>query len=158
MPEAFTVAVRVTDEPCAMLDAELESVVVVAEVVVLTVTSTAFEVDGPSVLVPEYVAVIEWEPADSVEVVKLATPPEREPVPSPFAPSLKLTVPLEATAPLAGSTVAVRVTGAFSATLAADAASDVVVLTPAGLGFTVRLNVALCTRSPLIAHSVTGTV
>jgi hypothetical protein len=67
-------------------------------------------------------------------------------------------VPVGAVLPLAGFTVAVSVTGEFWAMLEADAARDVVVLITPGLGLTVRLNVALCTRSPLIAHSVTGTV
>ena len=55
-------------------------------------------------------------------------------------------------------TFAVSVTAEFSATLEALEEREVVVLITAELAFTVRLNVALCTRSPLIAQSVTGTV
>ena len=60
--------------------------------------------------------------------------------------------------PLAGFTVAVNVTGEFCATAEPEAASDVVVLVTLALGVTARLNVALCTRSPLIPQMVTGTV
>jgi hypothetical protein len=44
--EVLTIAVRVTDDPCVMLDAEAESVVEVPVVVVFTTTLTALEVDA----------------------------------------------------------------------------------------------------------------
>ena len=60
--------------------------------------------------------------------------------------------------PLVGWTVAVSVTGEPCEMLEADATSDVEVLVTPELGVTVRLNVMLWTRSPLMAQSVTGTV
>ena len=60
--------------------------------------------------------------------------------------------------PLACCTVAVRVTGEPRATEEADAEREVVVPTTDGFALTVRLKVALCTRSPLMAQRVTGMV
>ena len=47
-----------------------------------------------------------WLPAESVDVVKVATPPEIVPVPKMVAPSLNVTVPVTAD----GLIVAVKVT------------------------------------------------
>ena len=69
-----------------------------------------------------------------------------------------MTDPVGVVVPLVCCTFAVRVTGEFSATLEALEEREVVVPITAELAFTVKLNVALCTRSPLIAQSVTGTV
>ena len=55
---------------------------------------------------PPYTAVIEWLPTLSEDVEKVATPPEREPVPRVVVPSLKVTVPVA----VLGVTVAVKVT------------------------------------------------
>ena len=60
--------------------------------------------------------------------------------------------------PLTCCTFAVSVTGVFSVTVDAEELSVVVVPITAGFAFTERLNVAPCTRSPLTAHRVTGTV
>ncbi len=53
---------------------------------------------------------MEWVPADRAEVVKVATPPLRVPVPSVVAPSKKVTVPVAGPEPDPGVTVAVKVT------------------------------------------------
>ena len=66
--------------------------------------------------------------------------------------------PVGVVLPLAGWTVAVRVTGEPCEMLVADATSAVEVLVTPELGVTVRLNVTLWTRSPLMAQRVTGTV
>ena len=60
--------------------------------------------------------------------------------------------------PLDCFTVAVSVTGLFSLTEEEDADKVVVVPITAGFAFTPRLKVTVCTRSPLTAHRVTGTV
>ena len=46
-----------------------------------------------------------WLPVESIDVAKVATPPEMEPVPSVVTPSLNVTVPVAAD----GLTVAVKV-------------------------------------------------
>lgn len=67
--DVFTIAVRVTVDPCAIVDADEYKVVVVAAAEVFTVTLTALEVDALNVLVPLYEAVIEFGPAGREEVV-----------------------------------------------------------------------------------------
>ena len=60
---------------------------------------------------PEYVAVIECDPTDNVEVVKVAMPPDTAPVPRVVTPSKNVTVPDGLPAPGATTaTVAVNVT------------------------------------------------
>ena len=84
--DAFTRALKVTAVPCVVLVEDAESVVVVLAVVLVTLTLTGLDVEPPNVLVPEKVAVMEWEPTDRADVVKVATPPESVAVPS-AAPS-----------------------------------------------------------------------
>ena len=50
---------------------------------------------------------MEWLPAESAAVVKVALPPDNEPVPSVAAPSMKVTVPVGEKPP---DTVAVKLT------------------------------------------------
>jgi hypothetical protein len=61
-----------------------------------TVTVTTVEVDPAKFVSPEYTAVIECVPAVSVDVEKLAVPPETAPAPKTVVPSLNVTVPVAA--------------------------------------------------------------
>src|SRR5438105_13697068 len=70
-----------------LVSALLTTWVRVAEVLVLKLVS------------PPYSAVIEWLPTDRLEVLKLAWPLDRVPVPRVVLPSLKVTVPLAVPAP-----------------------------------------------------------
>jgi hypothetical protein len=60
---------------------------------VFTVCAKAAEVLVPNVASPEYFAVIECEPALRADVVKVALPALRVPLPIEFAPSRNETVP-----------------------------------------------------------------
>jgi hypothetical protein len=107
-----TVAVKVTDwfKPTGL--AELMSVVVVAiPVAAFTVWFAPTDVLPAKLASPEYTAVITWEPAANVEVVKVALPALNVPVPSVVLPSMKVTVPVALNVPADdGLTVAVKVT------------------------------------------------
>ena len=73
-----------------------------------TVCVKTEEVLASKLLSPPYSAVMEWEPVEREEVMKVACPPLKVPVLSIVPPSLKLTVPVAV--PLLAETVAVRVT------------------------------------------------
>jgi hypothetical protein len=76
-----------------------------------TVYACGVEALPPNVESPPYVAVIEREPAESVEVVKVALPVAPSvPVPRFVPPSLNVTVPVGVPVPLVCATVAVKVT------------------------------------------------
>jgi len=154
----FTPAVNVTGEFCAMDEADAVNVVVVLTVPEFTFTVMALEVDALKVLFPAYSAVIEFDPAAREDVEREAEPAESEAVPSEVPPLKKVTVPLGAVEPLLCFTDAVSVTGEFSLIVEADEERVVVVPITAGFAFTVSLIVAECTRSPLTAHTLTGTV
>jgi hypothetical protein len=98
------------------------------------------------------------EPTGNADVVRVATPPEMVAVPIAVAPLKKVTVPEGAVLPLVARTADVSVTVEPWVRLDDEAERDVVVLLTPGFGVTVKLNVALCTRSPLMPHRVTGTV
>jgi hypothetical protein len=66
--------VKVTAEFCAMVDADVTSLVEVLTTAELTLTVTALEVDCLNPVVPEYSAVIESDPTGSVEMVTEALP------------------------------------------------------------------------------------
>ena len=102
-----TVAVKVTAFPT--VEGFKEDVTAVVVVFLFTTWLTAAEVLVRKVASPPYTAVMEWVPAVSAEVEKVATPAVSVPVPSTAAPSLKVTVPLGV--PVAVLlTVAVKVT------------------------------------------------
>ena len=63
---------------------------------------------------PAYVAVTEFEPAGSVELVKVAVPEDRVAVPSVVEPRENVTLPVGLLDPLTAVTVAEKVTAAFS--------------------------------------------
>ena len=69
---------------------------------------------------------IGWVPTLSAEVVKVATPPTRVPVPIVVAPSRNVTVPVGVPPPLV--TVAVKVTGVSAAAGLADEVKAVAVV------------------------------
>jgi hypothetical protein len=75
-----------------------------------TVSLNFGEVLDENLVSPEYVAVMEWAPADKEEVVSIALPPDREPVPSVALPSLKVTTSPSEGAPELEVTLAVNVT------------------------------------------------
>ena len=77
---------RVTEAFCAMVDADAASLVEVLIAVPLTLTVTALEVDCLNPVVPEYSAVIESDPTDSVEMVTEAVPALSEEVPMAAVP------------------------------------------------------------------------
>jgi len=111
MPEVLNVivAVNVTGEPPNAEAAELTNAVVAAARVMVSVT--AAEELGAKFALPLYLALIEWVPPVSVDIVKVATPPLfKVPVPSAVVPSWKLTVPVGMPL-LPDLTVAVHVTG-----------------------------------------------
>ena len=104
-----TYAVKFTDCPAAAgFELEARVVTVAAEP---TVCANVAEVLVRKWESPLYFAVIECEPSISavVCVLKVATPPDRLPLPSEVLPSKKVTLPVGAP-PYAGLTVAVRVT------------------------------------------------
>src|SRR6266516_4415702 len=122
-----TVAVNVTLDPAT--DGFEEEVTVVVVLALLTVWVSTALVLVLKFASPPYDAVIEGDPTANVEVVNVAVPPDRVPVPSVVAPSRKVTVPLGLPAPGAtGATVAVKVTLCPKTDGLADEATVVVVL------------------------------
>ena len=106
VPVAVTVAVKVT--ACPAVEGFSEEV---TEVVVgwpITVCVSAAEVLPAKVLSPEYFAVMVCGPAVNVEVVNVACPTLRVPVPRIVGPSKNATVPVGV--PDRAVTVAVKVT------------------------------------------------
>ena len=86
---------------------------------------------------------IDWDPAASVVVLKVATPLAfNAPVPRLVDPSRKVTVPVGTPLPDWGVTVAVNVTLWPVVTCAAEAVSTVVVATVLGAAVTVTLTAA----------------
>lgn len=106
VPTAVTVAVKVTVCPAVEGFSEEATAVVVGRPT--TVCVSAAEVLPANVASPEYFAVIECEPAVSVEVVNVACPTLRVPVPMLVAPSKNVAVPVGV--PAVAETVAVNVT------------------------------------------------
>jgi hypothetical protein len=87
--------------------------------------------------------VIDWDPAASVVVLKVATPLAFSgPVPRLVDPSRKVTVPVGTPLPDWGVTVAVNVTLWPAVTCVADAVKAVFVATPVGAAVTVTLTAA----------------
>lgn len=83
---------------------------------------------------------MEWLPAASVDVDRVATPEElRAPVPMVVVPSAKVTVPVGVVVPEAGATVAVKVTLVPLRAVEAEADSEVVVATRTGAALTVTM-------------------
>jgi hypothetical protein len=123
----LTVAVKVTLWPCAEGLGEDASVVVLDAV--LTVCDTAVEVLTANLASPEYLAVIECEPMESVAVWNVAWPELRVPLPICVLPSKNSTVPVIVPAELL-PTVAVNVTDCPKEDGLADETSDVVVTAP----------------------------
>jgi hypothetical protein len=103
-----TVAVKVTLWPKA--DGLPLDVTVAVVLYLFTVSLNFGEVLGENLVSPEYVAVMERVPAASEEVVNVAMPPARDPVPSVELPSLKVTTSPSGGAPELELTVAVKVT------------------------------------------------
>jgi hypothetical protein len=104
---------------------EVSNVLVLA---LLTTWLKADEVPVTKLESPPYVAVIEWVPTDSADVVKGALPPASVAVPSVVEPTLKVTVPVGV--PEAGPTaltVAVKTTTCPKTDGFADELTDVVV-------------------------------
>lgn len=104
-----TCAVKFTD--CPIGDGFAFEVSVVSVAAGPTVCANAAEVLVRKWESPLYFAVSECEPSISgvVCVLKVATPPDRLPLPSEVLPSKKVTLPVGAP-PYAGVTVAVKVT------------------------------------------------
>ena len=75
-----------------------------------TVWVSAAEVLVVKLVSPPYTAVMLWSPTASAEVVKLAVPLVRVPVPSVVSPSMKVTLPVGVPLPDEEATVAVKVT------------------------------------------------
>lgn len=135
-------------------------VVVVWMTAPATLSATGDDCDAPKVRnAPPYFATIWYEPAASDEVVNVAvedpTPDTvSEPVPiavsDPSEPTvLNVTVPVGPPVPVAAVTVAVIVTGWFSATFEWSSDSAVVVETIAALaGSAKRSDAATATTSP----------
>jgi hypothetical protein len=119
-----TVAVKVTLVPVAGFnELAIKPVEVWANA---TVTATAADVLPALLLSPPNTAVTECGPSASVEVANVATPaPFNIPVPSVFAPSMKVTVPVGTLLPRLCVTVAVNVTFVPTFTFAALAISAV---------------------------------
>jgi hypothetical protein len=99
-----TATVNVTVPPYGEADALEDRVVVVAAL--CTDWVNAADVLAAFKASPEYDAVMEWDPADSADVLKLALPEERTAEPIVVVPSLNVTVP----AGLLPVTVAVKLT------------------------------------------------
>jgi len=125
---AATFAVSVTLLPAVICVADNDKAVLVLTFAgAETVTGTAAEVDGEKLESPEYVAVTLCEPLEREEVVNAAVPEVKGTVPSEFAPSRKLTVPVGLPLPDCGVTVAVNVTLCPLVSCVLDALSEVVV-------------------------------
>jgi len=119
-----TVAVNATDCPdTAGFNDDARLVVLAA---LFTVCTSAVEVLGPNGFLPEYIAVMEWLPTASADVVNVALPSHTVPDPSTVVPSLKDTVPVIVPA-VVEPTVAVKVTAWPYTVGFADAATVVVV-------------------------------
>jgi hypothetical protein len=123
-----TVAVNVTSCPLVncVFDA-LREVLVLIFAGAETTTVTTVEVDAAKFASPEYAAVMLCDPTVSDDVLKVAVPPLNVAVPSEFAPSLNVTVPVGVPLPDCGATVAVNVTLCLLVNCAFDALSEVVV-------------------------------
>ena len=107
-PEEVTAAVKVTDWP--NVDGFSDEVRAVVAVALFTVCDTVPEVLPVKLASPPYVAVTECVPGISVLTVNIDWFELTVAVPSVFAPSLKVIVPV-APPPNCGVTVAVNVTG-----------------------------------------------
>jgi hypothetical protein len=108
-----TVAVNVTDWPLSEgFSDEVSDVVEVALAAEFTTCVSTGEVEPVKFVSPPYDAVIECEPVASADVLSIAWPDAlRVPVPSEFAPSRKVTVPVGTVAfPVGPETVAVNIT------------------------------------------------
>ena len=112
-----TVAMKVVEPPTKIGSALAANVVV--EVILLTVWVIAEEVLAALSASPAYTAVMVCEAAVNDDVVNVATPVARVPVPNVVAPSLKVTVPVgplpvtlavKVTAPLTKEGFALEVT------------------------------------------------
>src|SRR5438034_7016173 len=113
MPEpgatAVTKAVKVTAWPAAAGLSDEVSVVLVDAL--LTVWLVIDEVLEAKVVSPLYTAEMAWEPAVSVDAVKVAVPPLSVAVPIVLVPSLNVTMPLGVPVPGGkAATVTVKVT------------------------------------------------
>jgi hypothetical protein len=106
-----TVAVKITGCPNVEGLSELTTVVVVARPGVFTNWLIAAEVLFAKLPSPPNTAVIEWFPTPSRNVVNVAVPPLKAPLPKVVLPSRKRTVPVATNEPRDdGLTVAVNVT------------------------------------------------
>jgi hypothetical protein len=110
VPEVLDVivAVNVTPAPLGKEATELTNAVVLVTGVMVSVA--AAEVLALKLESPPYAAVMECGPTVSIEIVKVAIPLFRAPVPSVVVPSRKVTEPVGVPL-LPGVTVAVNVTG-----------------------------------------------
>lgn len=109
-----TVAVKVTDSPCAEgFTEELRAVAVDSRAAAFTICVSIPEVDPLKFESPLYTAVMDCEPVESEDVLYVATPDAlRVPLPSVVPPSMNVTDPVGAAElPDAPATVAVNVTG-----------------------------------------------
>lgn len=107
---AETVAVNVTDWPDTDGFAELTATVVLPPL--FTVWLRVEDVLVAKLVEPPYEALIEWLPTARADVENTAEPELRDAVPSVFAPSLNVTVPVGVPEPGAtAATVAVKLTG-----------------------------------------------
>jgi hypothetical protein len=107
--EGETVAVKVTDWPYGEEEVLDDTLVLVPAMA--TAYASGAEALPPNAESPPYVAVIEREPPESVEVANVALPlVSSVPVPRFVPPSLNVTVPVGVPVPLVCATVAVKVT------------------------------------------------
>jgi hypothetical protein len=106
--ETATVAVKVT--LCPTTDGLSDEVTVVVVLALFTTWVNTALVLPLKLESPLYFAVIEWDPTDSVLVMKVVEPDARVPVPRVVVPSRKVTVPVGVPVPEVGATVAVNVT------------------------------------------------
>jgi hypothetical protein len=109
-PDAVTIAVNVTGWPAVDGFRELTTAVDVAVGAALTTWLSTADVLGEKTRSPPYPAVIECEPSESVEVVRLTLFPFRAKLVSSVVPSQNVIKPVGVPGPLV-FTVAVKVTG-----------------------------------------------
>ena len=139
---AVTTAMNDTGWPAATLPTGTEvSLVVVAWALTVSVTAAEVEAVNTEASAGRYIAVTEWWPPASIELVRLAVPAAvRVAVPSLVLPSRKLTVPpVGAGSPaVTGETVAAKVTGVPCATVPVGVTVRLVAVLVAG-ALTTRL-------------------
>ena len=145
----ITVAVKVTG--CATADGLCEEIKVVVVVACVTAWATMFDVLVPKLESPAYTALTLSVPPVSVEIVRVADPELKVPVPNTFVPCRNVTPSPSGGAPSVDVTTAVKLTACPKVDgLSEDESLVVVLVTVALRAEGVPSNKAKTIRMPVI--------